>query len=157
MGDVRWPWLLPALAGMAGLVFARLLYLTSYKNFFYDEWDWVTQDRPWDLKLLLLPHNEHWSTIPLLVWKVLFVSVGIRSHIPYQAAVLVVHVIAVLLLFALVRRRSGELPAFAAALTLRPPSARRWSSRLAAIGHGMAGRIGQPYARHRLRPVLLRP
>src|SRR5205823_2030072 len=68
--------------------------------------------------VLLLPHNGHWSTIPVSVWKVLFVVVGLRSHIPYQAAVLVVHVAAVLFLFALIRRRSGDLPAFAAALIL---------------------------------------
>jgi len=109
---------LGALVALFLLVFVGLLYLTGYKNFFYDEWDFVTQDRPWDLNLLLLPHNEHWSTIPILVWKLLFVSIGIRSHIPYEAALLVVHVVAALLLFLLVRRRSGDLPAFAAAVTL---------------------------------------
>jgi hypothetical protein len=118
LGDVQSRWLLPAVVGAAAFVFAAVLYLTSYKNFYYDEWDFVTKARPWDPSLLLLPHNEHWSTIPLLVWKVLFIVVGIRSHLPYEAASLVVHATAALLMFALIRRRSGDLIAFAAALTL---------------------------------------
>ena len=74
--------------------------------------------REWRLDLILISHNGHWSTIPILIWKVLFVLVGLRSHAPYEAAALAVHVMAVLLLFTLIRRRSGDLPAFAAATTL---------------------------------------
>jgi hypothetical protein len=87
-------------------------------NFFFDEWDFVQYARPWTLNVLLLPHNEHWSTVPVLIWKLLFIVVGLRSHIPYEAVLLVAHVAAVLLLFTLVRRRSGDLPAFAAGLIL---------------------------------------
>jgi hypothetical protein len=118
VGDPRLPGLRWVLIGFSAVVFASLTYLTSYKNFFYDEWDFVTKDRPWDVNLLLLSHNGHWLTIPILVWKLLFISIGIGSHVPYEAVLLVAHVAAVLLLFALVRRRSGDLPAFAAALTL---------------------------------------
>jgi hypothetical protein len=99
-------------------VFAWLLSLTSYKNFFYDEWDFITHYRPSQSTSVLLPHNEHWSTIPILIWKLLFLVFGIRSHVPYQAVALAGHIACVLLLFALIRRRSGELPAFAAALIL---------------------------------------
>lgn len=99
-------------------VFAWLLALTSYRNFFYDEWDFITQYRPSQSTSVLLPHNEHWSTIPILIWKLLFLLFGIRSHIPYEAVALAGHVACVLLLFALIRRRSGDLPAFSAALIL---------------------------------------
>jgi hypothetical protein len=99
-------------------VFAWLLALTSYRNFFYDEWDFITQYRPSQSTSVLLPHNEHWSTIPILLWKLLFLLFGIRSHIPYEAVALAGHVACVLLLFALIRRRSGDLPAFSAALIL---------------------------------------
>jgi hypothetical protein len=54
----------------------------------------------------------------VLIWKLLFSVVGLHSHIPYEAVLLVAHIAAVLLLFTLVRRRSGDLPAFAAGLTL---------------------------------------
>src|SRR5260370_11702492 len=118
VGDPRSPSLFWVLSGLSSGVFTSLLYLTAYKNFFYDEWDFVTEERPWDLNQMLLAANEHWSTITIFVWKLLFVSVGIRSHVPYEAALLFAHVAAALLLFELVRRRSGDLPAFAAALTL---------------------------------------
>lgn len=117
-GDVRSRAFLPLLLALSVLVFAGVLYLTGYKNFYYDEWDFVSQYRPGQPTSIWLPHNEHWSTIPILLWKLLFLVVGIRNHFPYQAAAVAVHVACVLLLFVLVRRRSGDLPAFAAALTL---------------------------------------
>ena len=116
--DVRSPWLWVVLLILSGLTFAILLYVTSYMNFFYDEWDFISWFRPPQSTPIWVPHNEHWSTIPILVWKFLFIVAGIRSHLPYEAALLAVHVASVLLLFALIRRRSGDLPGFAAALTL---------------------------------------
>jgi hypothetical protein len=117
--DVRAQWLWPALIGLSAAVFAALLYLTSYKNFFYDEWDFIYAYRPGESSTsIFFPHGEHWSTIPILIWKALFVLVGLRSHVPYQAIVVGAHVACVLALFALIRRRSGDLPAFAAALIL---------------------------------------
>jgi hypothetical protein len=118
LGDVRSPVPTRILVGLSAVTFVGILYITSYANFFWDEWDFVTQSRPWTLDVFLLSHNEHWSTIPILIWKVLFIGVGLRSHIPYEAALLAVHVATVFLLFALIRRRSGDLPALAAALTL---------------------------------------
>jgi hypothetical protein len=118
IGHVHNPWLVPVLAVLSALTFVGVLVLTSYKNFYYDEWDFVSSNRQWDLKLLFLPHNEHWSTIPILVWKLLFLVFGLRSHLPYEAALLAVHLVSVWLLFMLIRRRSGDLPAFAGALTL---------------------------------------
>jgi hypothetical protein len=103
---------------LCSVTFIGLVYLTSYKNFFYDEWDFVTAFRPSQSTSILFPHNEHWSTIPILIWKVLFVVFGLRSHWPYEAAALAAHVACVVLLFTLIRRRSGDLPAFAAAATL---------------------------------------
>ncbi|MFI5283091.1 MAG: hypothetical protein ACHQ0J_08175 [Candidatus Dormibacterales bacterium] len=117
-GDVRASWLLWVLVACAFAVLAGVLVLTNYEYFYYDEWDFVVGDRSWSLSVFLMPHNEHWSTLPILIWKLLFVVVGLRSHVPYEAALLVAHVASVLILFMLIRRRSGDLPAFAAALTL---------------------------------------
>ena len=49
VGDPRSPALFWVLIGLSAGVFTSLLYLTAYKNFFYDEWDFVTKERPWDL------------------------------------------------------------------------------------------------------------
>ncbi|HET6311081.1 MAG TPA: hypothetical protein VFH00_08790 [Candidatus Nitrosotalea sp.] len=118
VGDVRSNWLLPFLFVLSIITFVSVLYLTAYKTFFVDEWVFVATRREWTWDIFMLSHNGHWSTIPILVWKLLFVLVGIKSHLPYEAAALVVHVAAVLLLFALVRRRAGDVLAFGAALML---------------------------------------
>lgn len=119
IGEVRARWAWPALAALSTATFAGLTYLTSYKNFFYDEWDFINAYRPGQTSTsILFPHGEHWSTIPILIWKALFVLFGIRTHLPYQAIVTAAHVACVLIIFALIRRRSGDLPAFAAALVL---------------------------------------
>jgi hypothetical protein len=103
---------------LSAITLVGVLYLTSYMNFFYDEWDFVTTYRPRQTISILIPHNEHWATIPILLWKLLFAVFGLRTHVPYEAAALLAHIACVVLLFALIRRRSGDLPAFAAALTL---------------------------------------
>jgi hypothetical protein len=95
-----------------------MLYITSYKDFYFDEWDFIISRRPWTLQIFILPRFYYMSAIPILVWKLLFVVVGLRSYVPYEATLLLTDIAAVLLLFALIRRRSGDLPAFAAALTL---------------------------------------
>lgn len=118
VGDVRSPALLPVLVALSAVVFAAVLYLTSYKNFYYDEWDFVSQYRPSQSTSIWLPHNEHWSTLPILLWKLLFAVFGLSSHIPYEAACVAGHVACVILLFMFIRRRSGDIPAFAAAAVL---------------------------------------
>jgi hypothetical protein len=118
VGDVRSRWVLPALIAASIATFIGVMYLTSYKNFFYDEWDFVSAYRPQQETSILIPHNEHWSTIPILIWKVLFVLFGLRAHWPYEAVALAAHLACAVLLFALIRRRSGDLPAFGAALIL---------------------------------------
>lgn len=115
--SVRARWSFFVLAGAALVALVALLYLNSYKNFYYDEWDFISAYRPGQTDTsILFPHGEHWSTIPILIWKGLFVLFGIRTHLPYQAIVVVAHVITTLLLFQYVRRRAGDLPAFGAAL-----------------------------------------
>lgn len=117
--DVRSAWLFPALAASCVVVAAGLLYLNSYKNFYFDEWDFITAYRPGQSSTsIFFPHGEHWSTIPILIWKALFLVVGIRKHLPFQGIVVGAHVACVLAMFELVRRRSGDLPAFGAACLL---------------------------------------
>lgn len=100
------------------VLFVNVLHLTSYKTFFLDEWTFIVSRRPWDLGLIFVPQNGYLTVIPILVWKVLFVAVGLRSYVPYEAVLLATHVTTVLLLFVLIRRRSGDLPALAASATL---------------------------------------
>jgi hypothetical protein len=108
----------PQLIVLSLVLFVDVLHLTSYKTFFFDEWTFIVSRRPWDLGLILLPQNGYLTVIPILAWKVLFVAVGLRSYVPYEAVLLATHVTTVLLMFVLIRRRSGDLPALGASATL---------------------------------------
>jgi hypothetical protein len=80
--------------------FAILLYVDRGLWFFYDEWDFLagqgTGGRPLNL---FVPHNEHWSTIPILIYRALYAAVGIHTYIPYLVVMLLAHVILAHLLF----------------------------------------------------------
>src|ERR1035437_7098032 len=41
--------------------------------------------------LYLLPHNEHWSSLPLLAYRTLRASVGVGSYWPYLGLLLLLH------------------------------------------------------------------
>jgi hypothetical protein len=86
---------------------AYILYLARHLNFFYDEWNFIFDRRGWSLNILLAPHNQHWSTIPVLIFKVLFDVVGLRSYWPYVVVLVVIHLGIAWLLFLLVKRRAG--------------------------------------------------
>jgi hypothetical protein len=112
----RTAWL--ALAGLLAVAFAMLLYLGRSTSFYFDEWDWIQGRRGWDLDALLLPHNEHLSLAPVLVFKALFSTVGIDSYVPYRVAGLAIHCGVAVLLFSYARRRVGDVLALAAAATV---------------------------------------
>ena len=54
---------------------------------------------------LLHPQNGHLILVPLLLYKVLFATVGAESHLPYQATTVVLHLTVATLFFCLVRTR----------------------------------------------------
>ncbi len=90
------------LAHWATLVLAvvLLLYLGRHLWFFFDEWDIVGNHQ----LPLFQPHNEHWSTLPYLVYAALYRLFGLRTYLPYLAVVLLLHVAAAHQLWLLMRR-----------------------------------------------------
>lgn len=104
-----------AFAVLALVAFVTLLYLGRSMTFFGDEWEFIVKRQDLTLTTLLDPHNEHWSLFLVLVYKVLFSVVGLHSYLPYLAALLLVHVLAVTGLFVLMRRISGPLVALGGA------------------------------------------
>jgi hypothetical protein len=91
---------------------ALLLYLGRRLWFFLDEWDVVGNHQLG----LLQPHNEHWSTLPYLVYAGLYPLFGLRTYIPYLAVLIALHLATAHLLWRL-QRRSGVDPWLAVALT----------------------------------------
>jgi hypothetical protein len=93
-----------------------LLYLGRSLTFFHDEWRSITFDGgPIDY---LRPVNEHWSTLPLLLYRATFRVVELHSYLPYLAEVIVLHLLAVSGAYALMRARIGPLVAALAAIPL---------------------------------------
>jgi hypothetical protein len=94
-----------------------LLVLGRYRWFTHDEWDYLAGRDGGDLENLLIPHNEHWSTLPILTFRILYRIVGLQSYLPYRAILVVLHLTAAGLL-RVVMRRSGVGPWIATAAAL---------------------------------------
>jgi hypothetical protein len=103
-------WAVVSVLALLSLLAFVLLYRKGFGTiFFYDEWNFLMNRRDWTIGTFLEPHNEHLSLVPIAVYKLLFLTVGIDDYAPYRVAVLVVHLLCVALLFVLVRRRVGDV------------------------------------------------
>jgi hypothetical protein len=89
------------------LAAAMWLWAGRDMNFFQDEWTWIMQRRGGGLDALLLPHNEHLSLLPVLVYKATWAVFGLDGYLPYRLEVLALHLVSAGLLFVLVARRLG--------------------------------------------------
>ena len=78
--------------------------------FYSDDWAFllrrgtVTEDVDPGRLGLWEPHNEHWSTGPILIYRALFAVFGLRHYTPYLVPVLLAHVALVLLTYRLLIR-----------------------------------------------------
>jgi hypothetical protein len=75
--------------------------------FFADDWEFLLGRRlsgPDPLSQLFSPHNEHWSTLPILMFRALYTVFGVRSYLPYGIAAIAVHLLACLVLRSLLLR-----------------------------------------------------
>jgi hypothetical protein len=95
-----------AIFALLVLVAFVLLYRKGFgTTFYYDEWNFVMNRRDWDVDTFLRPHSEHLSLVPVLVFKLLFVTVGLDSYGVYRVLLLLVHVVCVVLVYVLARER----------------------------------------------------
>lgn len=93
-----------------------LLWLGAGMTFFADEWALIEARSLGDPATWLPPHNEHWSTLPILLYRGIVETIGIGSYVPYQAVVIALHLGVAFMIFRLVRRRLGPVAGFAAGL-----------------------------------------
>ena len=87
-------------------------------NFFYDEWDFILGRRGNSIDSFLESHGGHLVVVPVLIYKTLFAIVGLEHYGPYRLTDLALHLLCVILLFVLVRRRVGGAVAVIAAASL---------------------------------------
>ena len=87
-----------------------LMYFNRGQWFFGDEWGFLV-DRAITIgdKGLFAPHNEHWSTGPLLIYGALFRAFGMASYAPYVAVLIALHLAVVHLMWR-VMLRGGVVP-----------------------------------------------
>ncbi|NLV54963.1 MAG: hypothetical protein GXY13_05055 [Acidimicrobiales bacterium] len=96
-----------------------IVHLAGDQWFYQDEWAFLAGRDGGDLGDLMRPHNEHWSTVPIVAYRLLWNLVGLRTYLPYQLLAIGSHVAAVATV-RMVMRRSGVGPwvATAAAVPL---------------------------------------
>jgi hypothetical protein len=98
--------------------FGAWAYLDRNLWFFGDEWDFLTRRGLHGAYFSIwAPHNEHWSVLPILLWRGIFSFEHLSSYWPYLVPLLLAHVLVVHLLW---RRclREGADPWVATALAL---------------------------------------
>lgn len=76
------------------MVIDHTLYFTA------DEWDFLVY-RGFHHPALgwMVPHNEHWSALPILIWRLLFTLVGLHHYWPYLAFATLAHLLALHMLW----------------------------------------------------------
>jgi hypothetical protein len=128
---------------MAGGAIAVLLYLGRHLSFLYDEWTFAFIRRDGGAYGLFAPHNEHWSTLLVLIYRGLFMLVGLRNYVPYLAVLELLHAGCALLLFAIIRRRSGTVIGLAAMLLFlflgRGAENMLWAFQIGFVGSAACG------------------
>jgi hypothetical protein len=91
-------------------VFVWLLYVGRHQWFKGDEWRFLADRDGGDLRDLLRPHSfVHWTTAPIVVYRVLFRLFGVRTYVPYLTVLVALH-LTVATLLRLIMRRAGVSP-----------------------------------------------
>ena len=104
-----------ALAAFVIVQLAAIPLLLSWGHkwwFWADDWDFLAARTGGNLGDLFRAHYQHWTTLPILAYRLLWWIFGIRTYVPYQLLVIVMHLAAAGLL-RLVMRRAGVRPWFA--------------------------------------------
>jgi hypothetical protein len=122
-----------------------LLRVGNDQWFFGDEWEFLA-DRSITIGDVGMfePHNEHWSTTPILIYGALFRVAGLGSYLPYIFVVILAHLVVVHLAWRMAAR-GGVQPwiatAFCAAFIPFGPGADNllWAFQIGFVGSVAAG------------------
>jgi hypothetical protein len=104
----RWVLAFGAIALVAAVT---LLWLGLGMTFFSDEWAFIEGRSLGDPVSWFTPHNEHWVTFPVLLYRAVVETVGIGSYVPFHVVLIVLHLAVATLVYRLTERSAG--PRFA--------------------------------------------
>jgi hypothetical protein len=105
VATARWVVVLHSLSLLiAGAV---LLRVNRRQWFFGDEWAYLTDVASHRVDLFA-PHNEHWQTVPKLVYWLLVELFGVRSYLPYTLLLVAAHLVVAHLLWRIALRAGAE-------------------------------------------------
>ena len=92
--------------------FGFWLWLDRGLWFFGDEWDFLVErglaHGPTNPASIWFPHNEHWSTLPIVLWRGLFSVFHLGSYWPYLVPLLLAHVAVMHLVWRLCRGAGAD-------------------------------------------------
>ena len=114
IADIRLPRAGLVAIGIAGIAVVVVLYWARNLNFYFDEYSFLLNSLDWTWSSYWHPILEHWVTLSALAYRGELAVFGMRTHLPFEAALALLNAAVALLLFALIRRRSGDLLALAA-------------------------------------------
>jgi hypothetical protein len=80
------------------VAFALWVSLGRTEWFHGDDWEFLAGRTAFDLDDLFTDHNTHWSTVPILAFRLLWWTFGIGSYVPYLVVVVALHLTAAALL-----------------------------------------------------------
>jgi hypothetical protein len=71
-------------------------YLDRHLWFYGDEWDFINRRGLFHPQLSIwTPHNEHWSTLPILLWRAIYNVFHLSSYWPYLIPLFIAHILIV--------------------------------------------------------------
>jgi hypothetical protein len=114
IADVRLPKVRLLAFGIAGAAVLVVLFWARNLNFYFDEYSFLLNSLDWTWSSYWHPILEHWVTLSAFAYRGELAVFGMRTHLPFEAALALLNAAVALLLFALIRRRSGDLLALAA-------------------------------------------
>lgn len=96
----------PLLTFAAVQIYALVFWLNAGRLewFYLDEWDFLAQRQTTNLGDLFRPHNEHWTTVPILIYRALYFLFGLRAYFPYRLVVVVMYLTAAALVYVVILR-----------------------------------------------------
>jgi hypothetical protein len=107
-----------ALGALLVLTGAWLMYESRGTTLWFDDWIWALEYDDNSLGDFIRPHNGHPTLVPVLVYRLLFATVGIDGSAAFRAVGIGGHLLVVTVLFVYTLRRAGAAVALVAAVLI---------------------------------------